>query len=303
MDLLKKLISVHAPSGSEFRMKAFLLNYLEVDSINWEVKPEIIEGDFIHDNLILVFGKPRTAIFAHMDSIGFTVRYQNQLVPIGGPDAESGYLLVGEDKLGPIECKLVIDEESRPFYDFPRAIDTGTTLTFKPMLDTSDGKLKGPYMDNRLGIYNALKVCETLKDGIVVFSSFEEHGGGSVPLLLDYIQANFPIKQALVSDITWVTEGVVHGGGVVISLRDRNIPRRLFLDRILEYADESGIDYQVEVEGGGSSDGREIHMSPHAIDWCFIGAPESNVHSPNETVDVRDLESMMKMYQYLMSKL
>ncbi|MFY0601207.1 MAG: M20/M25/M40 family metallo-hydrolase [Cyclobacteriaceae bacterium] len=303
MELLRQLIDVHAPSGSEFKMKSFILEYVRKNKKKWEHEPTIVDGDFLHDNLILVFGKPSTAIFAHMDSIGFTVRYENQLVPIGGPEAESGYRLVGEDSLGPIACKLVVDEDHKLFYDFPRAIERGTTLTFEPRLETKDGFIKGPYMDNRLGVYNALKVAETLKDGVIVFSTYEEHGGGSVPLLVDYIQKKFPIKQALVSDITWVTEGVRHGEGVAISLRDRNIPRRVFLDKILELANQSGIPYQLEVEGGGSSDGREVHMSPHAIDWCFIGAPESNVHSPEETVHVKDLESMIAMYQFLMKSL
>ncbi|MEP0366829.1 MAG: M20/M25/M40 family metallo-hydrolase [Cyclobacteriaceae bacterium] len=303
MKLLEQLIGIHAPSGSEFRVKEFLLKYVRENQDKWSVQPKIIEGEFIHDNLILVFGKPRTAIFAHMDSIGFTVRYQNQLVPIGGPEAETGYHLVGEDGFGPIDCKLLVDEDNHLFYDFPRAIATGTTLTFKPELQIKKDEVTGPYMDNRLGIYNALKVAETLENGIIVFSSYEEHGGGSVPMLVEYIQQNFPVKQALISDITWATEGVKHGEGVAISMRDRNIPRRVFLDKLLALADESKIPYQLEVEGGGSSDGREVHMSPHAIDWCFIGAPESNVHSPTETVHIADIESMIAMYQYLMKKL
>jgi putative aminopeptidase FrvX len=253
--------------------------------------------------VMLVFGKPNTAIFAHMDSIGFTVRYENQLVPIGGPDVETGYSLVGKDSLGPIFCKLVVDEDHHLFYDFPRAIERGTTLTYEPYLKAKGSKLTGPYMDNRLGVYNALKVAETLENGIIVFSTYEEHGGGSVPMVLNYIQNHFPIKQALISDITWVTEGVRHGEGVAISLRDKHIPRRSFLDKILMLADESGVPYQLEVEGSGSSDGREVHMSPYAIDWCFIGAPESNVHTPKETVHIDDIEAMVAMYAYLMKNL
>jgi len=303
MKLLEELINVHAPSGSEYRMKEFLLDYVEKVSKNWEVQPKVIHGDHLHDNLILVFGQPRTAIFAHMDSIGFTVRYQDQLVPIGGPDVENGYVLVGEDSMGPIRCKLKVDEEGQLHYDFPRAIETGTTLTWEPQLNVSKNFLQGTYMDNRLGIYSALKVAETLKDGVIVFSSFEEHGGGSVPLLIKFLAENYPVKQSLISDITWVTEGVTHGEGVAISMRDRNVPRRKFLDHVLSLAAESGIKFQLEVEGGGSSDGREVHHSPYAIDWLFIGAPEDHVHSPNEKVHVGDLEDMIAMYQYLMEKL
>ena len=46
-------------------------------------------------------------------------------------------------------------------------------------------------------------------------------GGGSVGFLAKYIcNENFNISQALISDITWITEGVKkHGDGVVISSR------------------------------------------------------------------------------------
>ena len=100
-----------------------------------------------------------------------------------------------------------------------------------------------------------------------------------------------------------MTEGVQHGKGVAISLRDRNIPRKKFINRILALADESGVSYQLEVEGGGSSDGREVHHSPYPIDWLFIGAPEDNVHSPNEKVHIKDLVSMISLYKFLMEHL
>jgi putative aminopeptidase FrvX len=72
---------------------------------------------------------------------------------------------------------------------------------------------------------------------------------------------------------------------------------------IQNMAENSNIPYQLEVEAGGSSDGRELHESPYPIDWCFIGAPEDNVHSPNEKVHKKDIEAMLEMYQFLMSEL
>lgn len=303
MKLLQNLIDIHAPSGEEFRMKAFLQQYIRKEAPNWKHMPKVIDSDIIHDALILIFGEPQTAIFAHMDSIGFTARYENQLVPIGGPHIENGIKLSGADSLGPIECNLKVDEDGRLFHDFPRAIERGTSLVFKPNLKTSNQFIQGTYLDNRLGMYNALMVAEAVKDVAIVFSCYEEHGGGSIPMILRYLYQKHQIKQALISDITWVTDGVTHGKGTAISLRDRNIPRKPFMDRILELAASSGIPYQLEVEGNGSSDGREIHHSPYPIDWCFIGAPESNVHSPDEKVHVADIQSMIDMYNYLITRL
>ncbi len=302
MELLKKLCSIHAPCGEEAALKDFILDYIDKNSAGWKATPAILAGDELQDCLVLVFGKPRTAVFAHMDSIGFTVRYNNQLVPVGGPHAETGYKLTGKDALGPVECELV-EEDGDLSYKFGRAIQRGTSLTFKMDFRETSDYVQSCYLDNRLGVYNALKLCETLEDGIIAFSCWEEHGGGSVPYLAKLIYEKYGVRQALVSDITWVTEGVHHGEGVAISMRDRNIPRRSFISKIIKLADKSKIDYQLEVEGSGSSDGRELQHSPYPFDWCFIGAPEDHVHSPNEKVHKHDISCMLLMYQYLMKNL
>ena len=103
-------------------------------------------------------------------------------------------------------------------------------------------------LDNRLGVWSALKVAETLENGIIAFSCWEEHGGGSVRYLAKYIHEAYGVNQALVSDITWVTEGVLAGKGVAISLRDSLIPRRSFVMKLVEIAKRSGIPFQLEVE-------------------------------------------------------
>ncbi|MFT6053678.1 MAG: putative aminopeptidase FrvX [Roseivirga sp.] len=300
--LLKELCQIHAPSGNEVAMKEFILSYVKANADQWKVMPEVIaDGDF-QDCIMLKFGTPRTAIFAHMDSIGFTVRYNDQLVAIGGPKAESGYNLVGEDALGPVECKL-FEDEGHLYYKFPRAIARGTELVFKCDFRETEDYVQSCYLDNRLGVLNALKVAETLEDGVIAFSCWEEHGGGGVPYLAKHMYENWGVKQALISDITWITEGVGHGQGVAISMRDYSIPRRSYVERIIEIAQNSGIDHQIEVEGAGSSDGRELQLSPYPFDWCFVGAPEDHVHSPDEKVHKHDIDCMIELYKELMKAL
>ncbi|HYF70086.1 MAG TPA: M20/M25/M40 family metallo-hydrolase [Ohtaekwangia sp.] len=302
-NLLKQLCEVHAPSGDESAMKAFVLKYVNKAMKKWKTQPVIIHGDEFQDCIILKFGKPRTAIFAHLDSIGFTVRYFNQLLPIGSPDAEMGTRLVGRDSLGPIECELEFDKENHAFYKFGRQIDRGTSLTYKIDFRETRTTIQSAYLDNRLGVYNALKVAETLKDGVIVFSCWEEHGGGAVPYLAKYIAEEWRVRQALVSDITWVSDGVHAGKGVAISMRDRNIPRQQFVRHIIELAGKSKTEFQLEVEGMGSSDGRELQVSPYPFDWCFIGAPQQNPHTPDEKVHKNDIKSMITLYQHLMKTL
>lgn len=304
MKLLETLCRIQALSGNETNMTRFLLQYIADNKSNWKVIPEIITGREFQDCILLVFGKPRTAVFAHLDSVGFMVRYGQQLIKIGGPDTETGYQLVGADRQGPIACTLAVAEADHALtYVFDREIDRGTELVFSCDFRETEEYVQSCYLDNRLGVWNALQVAETLEDGIIAFSCWEEHGGGSVAYLADYIYKKYGVIQALISDITWVTEGVRPGLGPAISLHDSLIPRRSFVLKLTELAQKAGIPYQLEVECAGGSDAKELQHSNIPWDWCFVGAPEDNVHSPDEIVHKKDIENMVALYRVLMKEL
>lgn len=229
------------------------------------------------------------------------------MVKIGSPALEEGTILKGTDSKGNIETELIIIEneegDKRIEYVLDREIDRGTELVYKPNWREDKDFVQCCYMDNRLGVWNALEVAKTLKNGVIAFSCWEEHGGGSVGYLAKFIYEKWGVTQNLISDITWVTEGVKHGKGVAISMRDSGIPRRSYINNIINLAKESNIPFQLEVEGAGGSDGNQLQRSPYPMDWVFIGAPEDNVHSANEKVHKKDIESMVKLYEYLMLKL
>lgn len=302
MQLLKQLCSIHAPSGNEDAMHEFLLKYINKNQQNWKVQPQIFAGEDFLNCMVLIFGKPRTAVFAHMDSIGFTVRYGNELIKIGKPDIKTGCFLTGRDSKGEIRCKLKKNKDEIT-YDFSREIERGTDLTFEADFREDKDFIQCCYLDNRLGIWNVLKLIETLENGAIVFTSGEEHGGGSVGFLARFLYENYKIRQALISDITWITEGIFPGKGVVISLRDSGIPRRSYVNKIINLAKQSSISFQIEVESSGGSDGNELQHSPFPFDWCFIGAAEEFVHSPDEKVHKKDIATMLSLYKFLMEKL
>ena len=302
MKLLQQMCEVQAPSGEEFAMTKFLLNFINKNQKDWKFQPTLHYGDGFQDNIIMVFGTPTTAIFSHLDSIGFTVKYNNEIVKIGGPVTTEGIELVGEDSKGKIEGKI-IKKEKELFIDFDREIDRGTSLTFKVNFRDTKRFIQSCYMDNRLGVWNCLEVAKTLENGIIVFSSWEEHGGGSAGYLGKFIQEKYGVMQALISDITWVTHGVEHGKGCAISLRDSGIPRKLFINKVIEIAKKTEINFQLEVEDAGGSDGNELQKSNYPWDWCFVGAPEDHVHSPNEKVHKADIQSMVDLYTVLLKEL
>lgn len=302
--LLEDLCRIPAPSGEENVLSNFLLEYINNNKKNWKVNPRIYSGKGFQDCIVLVFGKPRTVVYAHMDSVGFTVRYGRELVRIGGPKVQDGYKLVGKDSKGEIECVLQIHPDTHKlYYDFHREIDRGTSLTFKSNFRAEGDYILSNYIDNRLGILNALKQAETLKNGVIAFTTWEEHKGGSVEFLTKFLYEKYKISQALISDITWITEGVTHGKGCAISIRDSGIPRRSFVNKIINIAQKHSIPYQLEIEDAGGSDGQSVQRSPYPVDWCFVGAAEDNVHSPDEKVMKKDIESMFLLYQVLLNDL
>ena len=310
MKLLEKLCSIRATSGDEKAMTDFLLNYIEKNKENWKTIPEIYSGDGFQEAIVLVFGKPRTAIFAHIDSIGYAVSYKKNLVRIGGPRGKTGWKLVGSDSEGEIECRLKVtwlwndgDKKEELKYRFKRTIDRGTPLSFKPNFRLKDKTVQSPYLDNRLGVWNALQTAKTIENGAIVFSTYEEVGGGSVQFLADFLQKKYAVKQALISDITLATEAIKPKKGVAISMRDKGIPRQLYLRKIIDIARTNKIPYQLEVEDAGGSDGTVLQHAPGVWDWCFIGPPEVNYHTPDEKAWKVDIEAMNNLYKILMTEL
>ena len=304
MELLKKLCSIHAPSSEESPLKEYIISWVKANMRNWITKPVIVDNDEVQDSLVLVFGKPRTVIFAHMDSTGFTVRYKNELIYIGGPFYKNKDALVGFVKGKAVETKIKIDKKKQKIYcDLKEILPAGTSLTYKPNFNVTKKEIISPYLDNRLGVWVALEVAKTLKDGIIVFSCNEEHGGGSVEKVTRYIYKKYKINQALISDITWATEGIFLGKGVVVSLRDKYIPRKSYVDKICNILQDNDIEFQSEVEASGSSDGGYLQKTPFPIDWCFIGIPEENNHSNHEKVSIYDVKEMVRTYKILMEEL
>lgn len=301
--LLEKLCSIPGISGDEGAIRDFIVAYIQQESPSWDVQPELIVGEELQDGILLVFGSPTTAIFSHIDTVGYTAGYGVDLIKVGGPSAVSGTVLVGHDSKGPVTCKLHRSKEGALTYECEREIERGTCLSYQPSFELNPTFVETPYLDNRLGVFVALNVAKNLQNGIIAFSCYEEVGGGNAEVLGRIVYEKYGVRQALISDITWVTSGVQHCNGVAVSLRDSGIPRKKFTNRIQAVLNAKACKYQLEVESAGGSDGNVLQKSPYPFDWCFIGAAEDNVHSPYERVAIVDIESMLEAYRCLMETL
>lgn len=298
MMLLEQLTAIPGASSDEGKISEFILKHVAENQSAWKSKPTVLHGDEMQDNVILVFGEPRTAIYAHTDTVGFTVGHRNRLIEIGSPSPREGTRLVGHGRNGLAEC--VFERKGKPV---GTDLEPGTILTYKPNFVETQTTIQSPYLDNRLGVWAALKIAETLENGAIVFGTYEEHGGNSTAPLARLLLEKHGVRQALILDVTWATEDVRIGCGTAISMRDASLPRRSYTNRVLEIASETGIDYQIEIQSSGGSDGTYLQKSEMLIDWCFIGPAQENPHTAEETVSKHDIDCTVKLYEELMRKL
>ena len=105
----------------------------------------------------------------------------------------------------------------------------------------------------------------------------------------DYVQAMFSYKMT-----PFIEQNGIEGA---------LLPRKVYINRIIDIARATDIPFQLEVESSGGSDGNALQRSPFPFDWCFIGAAEENVHMPNETVYIKDIDNMFKLYAHLIKEL
>lgn len=297
--LLQQLCAIHAPSGDEGAMTRFLLSWLK----SHVAEASIIAGPAWHDNIMVIKGRPSVAVFAHIDSTGFTVRYDNKLVLIGGPEVHNAWELQAQMPTGELLPMRMVHTENLLTVDAQQPLPVGTTVTFAPTWLETKNKVTSNYLDNRLGVFMAMNLLSTEQDVGVVFSTYEEHRGGAVPALLSYLVNHHGISNALICDVTWSTEGVIPGQGPAISMRDSRIPRQFFVRQLIASATKARCPFQLEVEASGGSDGAEVQSSPWLVDWCFVGPPVEQIHTPYETVHKTDVKECLHLYHVLIKEL
>jgi putative aminopeptidase FrvX len=294
MERLQQLQEIEGVSGDEGRVADFVAATL-AGVTDARVRR-------IGDNLIVSRGTPRVALFAHLDTVGFTLGYDNKLIRVGSPHTEGGEAIRSTIDGQTWRGTVAKDEDGTRLVGAAGA-PPGSRWVYDAPLQREGDVITGAYLDNRAGVWNAMRVVERCADVAVAFTVGEEHSGRGAALCGRILSDELGIRQALISDITWHTEHVHRGRGAAVSLRDRLVPRQRFLDRVLQLAEASGVPYQREIESDGSSDGGVLERTGMPIDWCFVGAPQEHPHTPREVVQWSDLEKMVELYVYLVARL
>jgi len=293
-DDLRALVAIEGTSGDEGRVVAAVAD--RVASLPG------IQSQRLQDNLIVWQGQPRVALFAHLDTVGFTLGYDRELVRIGGPHVAGGEALRCTAGEVTYRGRLAKRGDTWILDGAPDA-RSGSRWVYDARLELDGVEVHGPYLDNRAGVWSALEVLRACDHVAVAFTANEEHSGRGAATCARWLYDHLQVHQALISDITWHTRYIRRGRGPAVSLRDRNVPRQAYLERVLAAAEASGIPFQREIEADGSSDGGAIERSGVPMDWLFVGAPEEASHTPAEVLDLNDLRDMAALTAYLVRAL
>jgi putative aminopeptidase FrvX len=318
IELTKKLVEAYGPSGFEGKVRELIREAVADYADEISVDPM--------GNLIALKKGDGTGlkvmIAAHMDEIGVMashitkegyVRFTN----IGGvfPHNLMGARVQFEDgTIGVVYSerlesfkkihgldKHYIDVGATSEEDCP--VEVGAAAGFVRPLQVQGSRMISKAMDDRIGCVvgiEALKQLEsTPHDAYFVFSVQEEVGTRGAQASANGLMPDVGIAL----DVTGTGDtpegrkmAVKIGGGPAIKVKDAGMISHAGLVKVMrQRAEEAGLDYQLEVLEGGSTDARSMQIAgPGSAAGC-ISIPTRYIHSQSETVDIGDVESCVKL--------
>lgn len=296
LDPLWDLLKLDGPSGDEGRVADWLESHIARDMPDVRVER-------LGDSLLARRGeRPAVAVFAHLDTTGWTLDHGKRLLRIGGPDGKPGDPLRPAGM--PAAGNMLAQSKNGAWKVKGKTTALpGSRWVYAAAPVQEGGEIVAPYLDNRAGVWAALHVLRGCPRVAVAFTSYEETRGVGALLCARRLAETLGITQALVADLTWHTKHVRCGRGVAVSLRDSCLPRQRYLDRVLALAETSGLPFQREIADGGGSDGAALDRSGVPFDWVFVGAPEKGAHTARERVHVADLQGMAALLVHLVNEL
>ena len=327
--LLSELTALRGASGCEDEVRAALR--AEAEQILGD------EGRVFTDTIGNLFacrparepGKKRVMLCAHMDEVGFIIRFATEdgllrFDCVGGVDPRviaSRRVLVGENRVpGVIGFKavhLMTDEEEKkaPDYDM-LSIDVGASTKEEAerlcppgsyaMFDTAfcelgEGFVMGKALDDRVGCFVLLRVLrESTYPGELccVFTVQEEVGSRGARVAARRIQPDVALilegtTANDMGDVPVDRQVVRCGDGAVISLMDRSAIMDAQLRALAkETAKRRGIPAQDKRAVAGGTDAGPIHTACGGVPCLVMAAPCRYIHSPASLCRLSDIDAL-----------
>ena len=321
---LRTLVNAHAPSGHEAPIREIIRQSWEdlVDEFEQDKLGSLIG---IKKATQAPETRRKIMLAAHMDEIGLMVRdivdgfifvyrisgVDNRVMlaqpvivhgkePLRGVVAATPpHLLNAEErKKYPSFEQLVIDV-GLPAAKVEELVRIGDLITpDTPMIELNGKLVAGKSMDDRACVaavtfaLNELQSMQHQWDVYATATVQEESGLIGAKTAAHYIQPDI----AIALDVSFAEQNGVPsdssgemGAGPMIAL-GANIHPKLF-DKIIEVAKEYEIKYQIEpAPAATGTDAWAIQVARDGIPTALFSVPIRNMHSPVETLDLRDIE-------------
>jgi len=194
-------------------------------------------------------------------------------------------------------------------------IRPGTNVTFDaPFVEMANDKVLGKAFDNRAGCAAMLKLAEEIGNPgcelVLVGTVREETGLWGAGTSVFGIQPDLAVALdvCLASGTPDVTEEkvpVVMGGGPSIGVLEAGGHGLIMNAKLVEWiegvAKRNGIKYQIEVSEKGATDASRMQYCRSGFLTASIGIPSRYIHSPGETLQLKDLSETVRLMHALVS--
>jgi putative aminopeptidase FrvX len=173
-------------------------------------------------------------------------------------------------------------------------------------LEMPNGRIVSRSLDNRIGAYTVLEALRLLSENrpsasVVAVATTQEETSFAGATTAAY---SFDPQIAIAVDVTFATDhpesdkrqygDVKLGGGPVLSRGAANTPT--VFSRLTSIASEQEIPYSVQVTPRYTgTDADAIHMIRGGVATGVVSIPNRYMHSPNEMVDLADVENAAKL--------
>ena len=337
-ELLQRLSEGAGVPGREEAIRELISGELEgvVDSLETDTL-----GNLIAHKKGSKEGAKRVMLSAHMDEIGFYVRFIDddgflRVQNLGGFDTRNLFArqvtvhtssgdLIGVMNPGvkPIHISNPDEREKVPklpefIVDTGLEADTvkekvrlGDPVTLRqPFVDLGE-VVSGKAMDDRVNCFILVELLKALKnpahDVYGVFSVQEEVGlrGAQTAAFAVEPDIGVALDTTLAVDIpgTPSEQRVTQlGGGVALKVMDSaSISTRWLLDEFIALAEENGVPYQFELLPLGGTDAGTIQRSRGGVASLTLSIPSRYVHTVTEMVAKNDVEASLALLTHYLS--
>lgn len=274
----------------------------------------------------------------HMDEVGLMVVSHSdegllRVRALGGIDSRvlvSKHVHVGKDKIPgvigamaihqqtaedrknvlPID-QLYVDIGAKDKQEAERLAKKGEYITFAtPYTPFGDGLILAKALDDRVGVYNMLRILKNEYPCTVTcaFTCQEEVGcrgatGAAYRLKPDAALALEGTTAADMGDTPEAQQVCRVGKGVAISFMDRaSIARPDAFKRALKVAKDKGISHQVKCSVSGGNEGGTIQRAGAGTETLVLSVPCRYIHSPATVCAKKDVDAQYELAKALLEQ-